>query len=145
MSNTKTLMIASALFMGLLGIMFSFLPDQILYALHQIQNPTLILFTQIFGALYFGFGIMNWMGKTVLIGGIYSRPLCIGNFTHFTIASIAMIKAIITGSITYKYFMVITIIYIIFSILFGYILFSNPKSLNGAMKGSAFSFLPACD
>ena len=35
---------------------------------------------------------MNWMAKTVLIGGIYARPLAIGNFTHFLVGALALLK-----------------------------------------------------
>lgn len=67
MKYTTILMAGSALFLGIMGIILSFAPEQLLVLLDQASNPALILFTQILGALYFGFGIMNWMGKTVLM------------------------------------------------------------------------------
>jgi len=30
-----------------------------------------------------GFSILNWMSKASLIGGIYNKPLLIGNLLHF--------------------------------------------------------------
>ena len=72
--NTKLLMTASAVFMGLIGIVLTFMPDEVLKILEQVPNTTLTLSLQLTGALYFGFAITNWMAKTVLLGGIYARP-----------------------------------------------------------------------
>ncbi|MEO6819232.1 MAG: hypothetical protein ABI266_05600, partial [Ginsengibacter sp.] len=92
--NTKLLMISSASIMGLFSIIATFLPNEILIALGQIPTALLILMLQITGAIYFGFAIMNWMAKTVLIGGIYARPLAMGNFSHFIIVALALMKFI---------------------------------------------------
>ena len=124
--NTKLLMIASAVFMGLIGIVLSFMPNEVLENIEQVPNPTLTLTLQMTGALYFGFAVTNWMAKTVLIGGIYSRPLSIGNFSHFLIAGLALIKSLINSNISSIYILILTIIYILFAILFGYVLFTHP-------------------
>jgi len=124
--NTKLLMIASAVFMGLIGITLSFMPSEILRVLGQVSNPILIIILQLTGALYFGFAMTNWMAKTVLIGGIYARPLCIGNFTHFFIAGLALIKFCLNSNTSSIYIFILAIIYIIFAILFGYVLFTHP-------------------
>jgi hypothetical protein len=123
--NTKYLMISSSIFMGLLGLVTIFLPNEILnyVGLNSSILPTLLI--QITGALYFGFALMNWMAKTVLIGGIYSKPLCIGNFSHFTVAGLALIKGAFRNS-DLKYILVAAIAYSIFSILFGLVLFTSP-------------------
>jgi len=83
--NTKIIMTASSVFMGLIGIALIFLQSEVLKALGEMPNPTLNLTLQLLGALYFGFAMTNWMAKAVLMGGIYSRPLSIGNFSHFLI------------------------------------------------------------
>jgi hypothetical protein len=81
--NTKILFTISAIFLGLVGIGFSFLPDEIIMYLNIESNPFLTLLLQLLGSLYLGFGIMNWMAKGSLIGGIYNRPIVIGNSMHF--------------------------------------------------------------
>jgi hypothetical protein len=123
--NTKYLMISSSIFMGLLGLATTFLPNEILNYVGPNSTilPTLLI--QITGALYLGFALMNWTAKTVLIGGIYSKPLCIGNFLHFTVAGLALIK----GAFRYsdlKYILISAIAYSIFAILFGLVLFTSP-------------------
>lgn len=124
--NTKLLMTASAVFMGLIGIALSFMPDEVLGTLGQVPNTILALTLQLTGALYFGFAITNWMAKTVLIGGIYSRPLSIGNFSHYFIAGLALIKSSANSNTSSTYIIILTIIYVIFAILFGYVFFTNP-------------------
>lgn len=123
--NTKLLMTASAFIMGALSIIATFLPNELLQSLGQTSTATLTLIMQIMGALYFGFAIMNWMAKTVLIGGIYARPLAMGNFSHFLIVALALIKFIINHSVS-PYLWIIAIVYVIFSIMFAYVLFTSP-------------------
>ena len=118
-------MISSSIVMGLTGVTASFFPKEILDSIGLTANELSVLFVQITGALYLGFAVMNWMAKTVLIGGIYSRPLCMGNFLHFTVAALALIKAA-TNNSNLKYVWVATIVYAIFAVLFGIILFTNP-------------------
>lgn len=116
-------MIASAVFMGLTGIALSFMPNEVLRTLGQVPNQALALTLQLTGALYFGFAITNWMAKTVLIGGIYSKPLSIGNFAHFFIAGLALVKSSFNSNTSSSYIFILTIIYIIFAVLFGYVTF----------------------
>jgi len=124
--NTKLLMTASSVFMGLIGIALTFMPDEVLKVLEQVPNGTLTLSLQMTGALYFGFAMTNWMAKTVLIGGIYARPLSIGNFSHFLIAGLALVKTSINSNTSSIYIFTLTIIYMVFAILFGYVTFTHP-------------------
>jgi len=123
--NTKLLMIASALVMGICGILLQFVPHEILNYFEVSSAGITPVFVQIAGALYLGFAAMNWMAKTVLIGGIYARPLAIGNFSHFIIGALALLKY---GFNTPNLWAVwaMAIIYSIFAILFGIVFFTHP-------------------
>lgn len=127
--NTKYLMISSSVIMGLIGAVASFLPEEILNNVEQAASEFSILVIQIAGALYLGFAMMNWMAKTVLIGGIYARPLCMGNFIHFAITAVILIKVTVNTT-SLKFVWIAAIVYSIFAILFGIVLFTNPKSNN---------------
>lgn len=50
------------------------------------------------GAAYLGLAVLNWMAREKLIGGIYSRPVAVGNFTHFLAAAIVLAKGLTTTS-----------------------------------------------
>ncbi len=90
-----------------------------------ISSTVLPTILQITGALYLGFAIMNWMAKAALIGGIYSRPLCVGNLWHFMIGGLVLIKASISST-SLKYVLVLAMVYSVFAILFGLVLFTSP-------------------
>jgi hypothetical protein len=92
--KTKIVMTSCAIFLGVIGILLSFLPSEIITYLGV--EPTIIttLFLKILSALYLGFGILNWMAKGSIIGGIYNRPIVIGNLMHFGVGAIALIKIV---------------------------------------------------
>lgn len=121
-------MISSAILTGSLGLAVSFAPAEILKMISGSTNELLTLFLQITGALYLGFAIMNWMAKTVLIGGIYAKPLGMGNFLHFTVVALALFKFAITSEHSI-YVWGATIIYSTFAILFGVVVFTSPKQI----------------
>ena len=125
--NTKILMIASSIFLMISGLAFTFITEEIAQFLDADINQTSILFFQILGSLYFGFGLLNWMAKNNLIGGIYSKPLIIGNLAHFLISTFALIR--IVGNYSNQEFIIIlslTILYSIFTLGFGYVFNKNP-------------------
>lgn len=125
--NTKFLMIATAIYLGIVGFGLTFLPQEIAMFFEGEANQTFVLALQILGALYLGFGMMNWMAKNSLIGGIYNRPLVFGNLLHFLVSAFALIKVI--GKYSENQFVVIitiSILYSIFAICFGYLLRVNP-------------------
>lgn len=127
--NTKLLMASSAIFLCIMGISFSFLPEEILFYLNGNPNPITLLFLQILGSLYFGFGILNWMTKTNLIGGIYSKPLAIGNLVHFGMSAIALLKIIFKSQTHLEIIILLTVFYTVFAICFGYVFMKNPKKI----------------
>lgn len=127
--NTKLLMASSAVFLCIMGISFSFLPEEIMVYLNGNSDPITLLFLQILGSLYFGFGILNWMAKANLIGGIYSKPLAIGNLAHFGISAIALLKIIFEAQAHVEILILLAVIYIIFAICFGYVFMKNPSKI----------------
>ncbi len=127
MLNTKTLMTASAFFLGLGGVLISFLPQEILQLLGKEDDLSFVL--QICGALFLGFGMLNWMVKSSLIGGIYNRGIAVANFIHFFVGSSVLIKEYAKSS-DMSYLLVLGIIYSLFAVSFGYILFNGPRLSN---------------
>jgi len=109
--------------LGLAGIFLIFVPGEISRFLNLTESAPLIL--PILGDLYFGFAMLNWTAKANLIGGIYSRPIAIGNFTHFLIGALALIKLVLHNT-NFMYVWVGAIIYSVFALLFGWIFFTNP-------------------
>lgn len=130
--NTKLLMTLSGFFMAASGITLSFFPHEILQFADQPSSPVMDLMLQVMGALYLGFAMLNWMAKGNLIGGIYSRPLAIGNFTHFLVAGLALLKAASAiGSSPYVW--ALAIIYAGFALSFGFVTFTHPAKVKAAV------------
>lgn len=124
--NTKIVMTSSALFYAIIGIILSFLPNEIADYLNVEYNIVTILFLNIMSALYLGFGILNWMAKGTYIGGIYNRPIAIGNLMHFGVGAIALIKVVSNIQAHSEIVISLTVVYVIFAILFVYIFRTNP-------------------
>lgn len=122
--HTRLLMMASAAFMALLGLATSFAPVKVL-SLHgsTADNATLLLI-QMMGALYLGFALLNWAARGVLIGGIYSRPVALGNFLHFAMVGVTLTKAAIVHGVVQL--ATSALVFSVFAIWFGIVLFTHP-------------------
>lgn len=125
--NTKYLMVLSALWMSVIGVYMLFMPQEILHYLNIPANTLISICLQVMGSLYFGFAILNWMAKTVLIGGIYSRPVAIGNLSHFMIGSITLIK-VASHEPSLKILWIFVALYVVFAIGFGMVAFIGPSN-----------------
>lgn len=130
--KTKILMTASALFLLLLGIALTFLPQETLTYLGSGPAPLPVLLVQAAGALYLGFAFLNWTARGMLIGGIYNRPVSLGNFLHFAAGATALLKGALGGH-TDGLVLSVAVIYLVFAVWFGKVVFTHP--LERAAKG----------
>lgn len=121
---TRVLMMTSAIFLALLGLTTSFFPYQVL-AMHGTEpdGPTVLLI-EMMGALYLGFAILNWTARGVLIGGIYARPLALGNFLHFAMVTVMLAREAIDHGVWMLAASSLT--FGVFAIGFGVVLFRPP-------------------
>jgi len=118
-------MTASAVFMALLGLAASFAPRELLGWFGAAATGIVPLIVQLLGALYLAFAMLNWMAREVLIGGIYSRPVALGNFMHFAIGALALVKGI-SAAHGGGPFWALCALYVLFGIWFGAVLFGSP-------------------
>lgn len=125
MMKTRWLMSASALFMGALGVAASFLPQEVLAYAGAPPGAPVVLLLQVLGALYLGFAMLNWMARGSLMGGIYGRPLAMGNFLHFFMVALLLLKALAAGPAT-PGIVIGALAYTVFGLWFGLVLFRNP-------------------
>jgi ABC-type multidrug transport system permease subunit len=113
--------------MGLTGIILTFFPQEIA-GFFKMADANIILL-QVLGGLYFGFAMLNWAAKANLTGGIYSRPVTIGNLAHFVIVGLALLK-FGSRNTSNIYVWIAVILYLIFAILFGIVFFTSPVMNN---------------
>ena len=125
--KTKVLMAGSALIMGIAGLAGTFAPQDVGQALSlsgQAESLSYI-YIQLLAALLLGFAIANWTAKDSLIGGIYNRPLALGNLMHFVVGAFAL------GRFAFAHaalpFAIAAVIYAVFAIGFGLLVFGGVK------------------
>ncbi|MBN7815493.1 hypothetical protein [Algoriphagus pacificus] len=127
--NTKLIFTLSAVFLGLIGIDLAFIPQETaaFFGLPEAAS----IFLQLTGALYFGFAMINWMVRGSTIGGIYNRPIAVGNFTHFIMGALALLK-FLPQHFDQIPFLILAGIYTVFAVIFALILFTHPlQTKNG--------------
>lgn len=129
--HTNLIMSASALWLLLAGALLTFLPQELLAALGAAPEPRLVALIQVCGAAYLGFAMLNWSARRNLIGGIYSRPVAIGNFLHFVAAALAIIK--VAPATDWHWTLVAaSAVYGLFAIAFGIVVFRPPAAARPA-------------
>ena len=124
--NSKLLLSASALVMGVAGIAGSFLPHESLRVLGVAPSGALPVIVQLLAALLFAFAMVNWTARGSLIGGIYNRPVALGNLTHFVIGAFALLKAAAAATDLRAILSVAAGIYAVFAIGFAMLFFKSP-------------------
>ncbi|MDO1451128.1 hypothetical protein Q0590_32945 [Rhodocytophaga aerolata] len=80
--NTKIVMSICAGVLGVMGILLSFLPQEMASYLGLVDTNPILL--QLLGALYVSFAMINWTGKANVLGGYLRKthyawklyPLC---------------------------------------------------------------------
>ncbi len=122
--KTRILLTASAVVLAIAGGACLFAPDEIIRTMHAGGLPIVV---QLLGALLFAFAMVNWTAKDSLIGGIYNRPVAIGNLTHFTIGAISIVKLVIAGSLPQAAWM-IAVVYVLFAAAFARVFVTSPVS-----------------
>lgn len=136
--NTKLVMTASAVILGVAGVLLTFIPDVILKNMQLESDARGLghLLLQIIGALYFAFAMLNWMARRNVIGGIYNKPIAVANFSHFFIAGMALLKAVFSQPQLPFFVWLSAIIYLTFAVCFGLIFYRHPVAAEKAAKGA---------
>jgi hypothetical protein len=123
--QTKWMMRASAVFLGLLGLAATFLPQELSPLLGGAPDPLTVGLLQLAGGLYLGFAILDWFARDLAIGGIYNRPLVTGNLVHFTVVGMALVKTVLRGA-RHPALVALTLLYCLFALWFGRAVFHSP-------------------
>src|SRR4051794_8097057 len=70
-----------------------FAPDELARAVDPSASRSLAVIVQLLGSGFLGFALINWMSRRNRIGGIYARPLGMGNLLLFATAALTLGKA----------------------------------------------------
>lgn len=124
------MMVSAAVMLGL-GLAMTFAPRELLAYTGSAATPLGTLVVQVAGGLYLGFAMLNWMAKENLIGGIYGRPVALGNFLHFFIVAAALVRAE-AGVHRQGAMLVGAIVYVPLAAWFGVVTFTSPVGKKAA-------------
>jgi len=89
----RQILSVAAIVLAVAGVAAMFAPDEIGRSLAPGSSAGGSLALQLAGSGLLGFACMDWMSRGVRIGGIYGRPLAIGNLVLCTTAALALAKA----------------------------------------------------
>lgn len=136
--NTRILMITCSVALALAGLAASFAPSELLRALGSPDGEPLPVLIQLLGAMYIAFAITNWTAKDNVIGGIYSRPLSLGNCVHFIMGALALAKQQFSHGVSMPLIAVL-LAYTIFAICFAWLVFGYGAACQVAAPGQQSS------
>ncbi len=122
------LLTISAGYNALLGLLTSFLPEEILMLLKVAAIPLSILLIQILGAFFIGFAMINYLAKSSPIGGIYNKAILMGNIAYHCITAIVFIKFVLSHNLYAEVVIVLTAMYLILGAGFLRLNFVMPKA-----------------
>lgn len=115
---------SSAFALAVTGLLLTFGSMEIAAAFGTPATGLTALVMQLLGAAQLGWAMTNWMSRASLFGGIYGRPLVVGNLLHFFAGGSALLKSAMFGSS--RAILVVGIVYALLAIAFGWLLFRNP-------------------
>ena len=122
--HTRILMMLSAALMAIIGTAFSFMPHEVLGLHGTTPDNATVMLIRMAGAAYLGFAILNWTARGILMGGIYARPVALGNALHFWMIAIMLVRAAFTfGAVP---LIISAAVFSVFAAWFGYVLFRPP-------------------
>ena len=109
----RLIILVSALILFAVGGAALFAGDELARLFDAGDSNGLTLAIQLTGSGLLGFAVLDWMSRGNRIGGIYGRPLGIGNLLLFTTASLTVGKAALAGSLPG----IVTAVGVIFAVL----------------------------
>jgi hypothetical protein len=136
MIPTRPLQILSTAVLATCGIVALFAPEVLLSAI-SMANVVPHWPMQLLAAAWLALAIFDWMTMGFTMGGIYGRPVVMTNFTHYFVAALSSLRpALATGNAGP---IGVTLIFGIFAVAYGMLLFSSPARTGTAAESSRAS------
>lgn len=125
----KYILTISALIYLLFGLGISFFPEETgrIFGTASQYGVDLLLM-KVIGSLFFGFGVINFMSRNTTVGGIYGRPITLGNAMVSMIIASQFLKFNVYQDGVGAHFWIVAIIFTMLSLSFIYLFFRTPKS-----------------
>jgi hypothetical protein len=140
--TTRALMVTSAALTGAAGIALLFAPSEIVrFTAGGAGSDPARAALQLWGAALLGLGAVNWIGRGLVLGGIYGRALVVGNLVHWTVGGLAGLRMLLDHP-TLPVLWAVTAIYGVLALLYAGVLRRHPVAAPAALL--AILLVPAC-
>lgn len=123
---TRIVLLFTAIVNGALGLLISFFPEETLQTLAVETNGMSLLLMKILGAMFLGFAAINYFSKDSMIGGIFNRPLLIGNLLYHGVVAGQLTKYVLRHGMENQIIALTFIFYVILFLGFVKIFVSPP-------------------
>ena len=95
----RLILTISAIVLFVAGGAALFAPDELARSIDAAASRGLAVVIQLLGSGFLGFALINWMSRGNRIGGIYARPLGMGNLLLFSTAALTLGRASATAKL----------------------------------------------
>ncbi|HSY51502.1 MAG TPA: hypothetical protein VLC46_22050 [Thermoanaerobaculia bacterium] len=120
--STRILMTAAALVLALAGLGALFAPQELLTSFGAAPSGFLPPLVQLLAAALLALAVIDWMAKGSKVGGIYNRPIAVGNLMHFAVGAITLARFVFGGHPP-AFAIAAAVVYSVFAIAFGVLVF----------------------
>jgi len=128
---SRVLMTTSAVFLIGSGAVLNFAPQEVAAQVGVSGGAMATLVFQVLAGLLMGMGIVNWMSRGNVIGGIYGRAILLGNSLQFVVGAFGLARAV--GGDAPPVMLALVGAYLLFAVGFLYLMFfGNPVRAQGA-------------
>ena len=79
------------------GIALLFAPDVLLTALIAGFPRQAAWLGQLLGAAWLGVAALNWLQRSMVLGGIYGRPIVLTNLVLYFVSALSLLRALLGG------------------------------------------------
>jgi hypothetical protein len=114
---------AALLLVGGIGLLFA--PDVLLPRLLPGFPTAAAWLGQWLGAAWLAMALLNWMLRTVLMGGIYGRPIVMANLVLYVISALSLFRVLWSGRATQGLWFVLAPT-AVFAVAYGALLLRGP-------------------
>lgn len=107
--------------------------DAALPAVIPLFPPSAAFLGQLIAAAWLALAAMNWQNRSLILGGIYGRPVVYANVVLYTITALGVIKAALAPGASPWLWLVVGPAGI-FSLAYGVLLFRGPFDARATAK-----------
>jgi hypothetical protein len=115
---------ATAIGLGVVAVVLIFAPELVLSSVTIAPADTTIPLAQLYGAALFGFSLMFWVARGMLLGGIYGRAVVVGGFAHCFVGMFVLMHAL-RGASGNPVIWTACVVYTALAITFGKLMFGR--------------------